>query len=111
MTRPGWLTDIHLEFLQPKKLPAFADHVAEAMPGMVLIGGNTGIASNFALFLQIQQAHLECPIYFVLGNHDFYHGSMAQVRALAAQLTKSEPWRRWLSMQGVVQITKSTGRN
>jgi len=109
MTRLAWLADIHLEFLQTDEVPAFVDHLAEAMPDIVLIGGDTGIASNFALFLQILQTRLECPIYFVLGNHDFYRGSISQVRAIAGQLTKSEPWLRWLSTQGIVQITKTTG--
>ena len=81
--RIAWLTDIHLEFLEPDERAAFVDHLAEAMPDIMLVGGNTGIASNFDLFLQILQTRLKCPIYFVLGNHDFYRGAIAKVRAHA----------------------------
>jgi len=109
MTRVAWLTDIHLEFLQPDEVPAFVGHLAEALPDIVLIGGDTGIALSFASFLQILQTRLKCPIYFVLGNHDFYRGAIAKVRARAEQLTASEPWLRWLPAQGLVPITSTTG--
>jgi len=109
MTRIAWLTDIHLEFLQPNEVPAFVDHLAEAMPDIALIGGDTGIASNFTSFLQVLEMRLECPIYFVLGNHDFYRGSISQVRATAEKLSRSSPWLRWLTTQGIVEITESTG--
>lgn len=91
MTRLAWLTDIHLEFLEPDQRLAFVDHLAESVPDIVLVVGDTGIASNFASFLQIIERRLECPIYFVLGNHDFYRGSIAEVRAAAEKLTKSSP--------------------
>jgi hypothetical protein len=109
MTRLAWLTDIHLEFLEPDERLAFVDQLTEFMPDIVLLGGDTGIASNFASFLQIIEMRLACPIYFVLGNHDFYRGSIAEVRATAEKLSISPSWLRWLPMQGIAEITKSTG--
>jgi len=108
MARIAWLTDIHLEFLEPDAVLPFVDYLAGFNPDVVLVGGDTGIAFNFASFLTIIEKRLKCPIYFVLGNHDFYHGSIAQVRAIAEQITKSAPWLRWLSKQGIVQLTKTT---
>lgn len=109
MKRVAWLTDIHLEFLEPDERLAFVDHLAESVPAIVLLGGDTGIASSFASFLQIIEWCLACPIYFVLGNHDFYQGSIAEGRATAEKLTKSSPWLRWLPAQRIVQITETTG--
>jgi predicted phosphohydrolase len=109
MTRIAWLTDVHLEFLEPEARLAFVDHLAESMPDIVLLGGDTGIATNFDSFLQIMEKRLACPIYFVLGNHDFYRGSIAEVRATAERLTKSAPWLHWLPAEGIVEITKATG--
>jgi 3',5'-cyclic AMP phosphodiesterase CpdA len=106
MPRLAWLTDIHLEFLEPDARLAFVDYLAESMPDIVLVGGDPGIALNFASFLQILERRLACPIYFVLGNHDFYRGSIAEVRAAAERLSKSSSW---LPMQGIVEITKTTG--
>jgi Icc protein len=83
MPRLAWLTDIHLEFLEPDERLAFIDRLAESMPDLVLLGGDTGIATNFDSFLQIIERRLACPIYFVLGNHDFYRGSIAEGRATA----------------------------
>lgn len=109
MKRIAWLTDIHLEFLEPNERLDFVDHVAESTSDIVLLGGDTGIATNFDSFLQIIERRLACPVYFVLGNHDFYRGSIAEVRAAAERLTKSAPRLRWLPAQGIVQITETTG--
>ena len=109
MTRVAWLTDIHLEFLAPKERLAFVDGLTESTPDIVLVGGDTGTASNCAQFLQLIEMRLQRPIYFVLGNHDYYHGSIAQVRAAAEELARSAPWLRWLQALEVVQVTKTTG--
>lgn len=59
MPRINWLTDIHLEFLEPDMRVAFASQLAEDKPDIVLLGGDTGIASNFDSFLQILQTRLQ----------------------------------------------------
>jgi len=45
------------------------------------------------------------PIYFVLGNHDFYHGSITAVRDTVAREAASSRWLRWLPLSGVVPLT------
>jgi hypothetical protein len=45
----------------------------------------------------------------VLGNHDFYKGSIAGMRAKIAQLTKRASLLHWLSESGVIELTPQTG--
>ncbi|MHC4266991.1 MAG: metallophosphoesterase family protein [Planctomycetota bacterium] len=109
MKRIAWLTDLHLEFIEPDELHAFVGHLIHSMPDIVLVGGDTGTADKLASFFQFLEMRLERPIYFVLGNHDYYHGSITQVRAIAEKLSKSAQWLYWLPIQGVVPISVTTG--
>src|SRR5205814_6880233 len=56
--------------------------------------------------LRLLEWSCECPVYFVLGNHDFYRGSIGQVRARVAELARASPWLRWLPEAGVVPLTE-----
>ncbi|MGA1823119.1 MAG: metallophosphoesterase [bacterium] len=109
MKRIAWLTDIHLEFLDLHALHAFIDHCIDSNPDIVLIGGDTGTADRVESFFKVLEARLARPIYFVLGNHDYYHGSITHVRALVEKLSRSAQWLRWLPIEGIAQISASTG--
>src|SRR5436305_186175 len=82
MTRLAWLTDIHLNFLRPAELKTFFDSLPQA--DAFVITGDIGEAHDVL-------AHLRTfadrgPTYFVLGNHDFYRGSIAGIRAEVSAL-------------------------
>jgi hypothetical protein len=51
---------------------------------------------------------LRIPIYFVLGNHDFYHGSIAAVRTRVAREASASPWLHWLTASPVIRLTADT---
>jgi len=85
MKRLAWLTDIHLEFAAAEDVGAFYNGLADAAPDAVLVGGDTGTASSVRRHLLSLEKRLRCPIYFVLGNHDFYGGSIEYVRRIALQ--------------------------
>lgn len=110
MKRIAWTTDIHLDFLEePNQIERFCQNIVEANPDSVLIGGDIAIAATVDEMLFLLAKHLQRPIYFVLGNHDFYKGSIAEVRAKVAQLTRRSSWLHWLSNSGVTELTSKTG--
>ena len=74
----------------------------------ILLGGDIGEADSVTGFLAEIERELQLPIYFVLGNHDFYRGSIAAVREAVAQQTAASQWLRWLSVSGVVPLTATT---
>jgi hypothetical protein len=49
------------------------------------------------------------PIYFVLGNHDFYRGSIGEVREFARKETESSQEIRWLGATGAISLTADVG--
>jgi Icc protein len=106
--RAGWLTDIHLNFVSPRKRSQFYSQLREEQLDILLLGGDIGEANSVAQILAEIERNLAIPIYFVLGNHDFYHGSIAGVRKAVASEAAASPWLRWLPASGVVPLTDKT---
>ena len=109
MKRLAWITDLHLNFLQPPAVEVFCRTVKELAADGVLLSGDIGEASNVAQYLKLLASHIDCPIYFVLGNHDFYKGSIAGVRNQVAALCAAVPKLHYLNNTGIVTLSEMTG--
>lgn len=79
MKRFAWPTDVHLNFLEPDEAEAFYDSLAETDADAFLITGDIGEAPNVADYLNALDHRLDRPVYLILGNHDYYRGSIVQV--------------------------------
>ena len=99
----SWLTDIHLNFC-PERVQELLDRIDATEPDAVLIGGDIGEAPDVTGYLQ-QFATLARPVYFVLGNHDFYRGSIRQVRVAVKGLCQRVENLHYLPSAGVVELT------
>ena len=82
--RATWLTDIHLNFLRPLALAAFYDRVRAEQPQVLLVTGDIGESDSVVRF--VDELGAIAPIYFVLGNHDYYRSSIAAVRGAMERL-------------------------
>jgi len=97
--RVTWLTDIHLNFLWDRKIAAFdpehhdfIEEVLAADSDVILVGGDIAEAPDLIWHLQQLTASLPGKrIYFVLGNHDFYRGSIQRVRGEVTEFCRSRP--------------------
>lgn len=87
--RIAWLSDIHLNFLDERKRRRFADQVAAQTPDAVVIGGDIADGWTVIPALELLASRIERPIFFVLGNHDFYHRGIATVRAAVRDAVRS----------------------
>ena len=101
----AWLTDIHLEHTDAGGPFALCSEVLDAEPDAVLLGGDIGTASTLGGFLGTIERALARPIYFVLGNHDYYGGSITAVRSAVAELARGSEWLHWLPDAGVVALS------
>ena len=109
MKRFAWLTDIHLEFLTPWELDKFLDRLqTERLDALLLTGDIAQAPMLRSVLLQMAQ-QLNIPIYFVLGNHDYYHGSIPKVRTAMTTLTLEKRGLYWLPATGVVELTTDVG--
>ena len=104
-----WATDIHLDFLAPEQVEAFYDSLIEAQPDAVLLGGDIARADNLEAYLRHLDKRISFPVYFVLGNHDYYCSSIAETRNKLRHLVQTSQHLVWLPHAGVVSLTEKTG--
>ena len=105
----AWLTDIHLNFVKPAMMAEFFHHLREYSPDVVMLGGDIAEATDVAYYLAMIDDELKRPVYFVLGNHDFYFGSIREVRDEVEQLCAERPNLVYLTSAGVQRLTDEVG--
>ena len=106
--RIAWTTDLHLNFVDAARIDRLIEELRDSQSDAVLIGGDTGEAVSFARHLKRIADALEVPVYFVLGNHDYYHSSIANVRRVARTLSQQYVLLTWLSEIGPIWLTEET---
>jgi 3',5'-cyclic AMP phosphodiesterase CpdA len=105
----AWVTDIHLNFVSKASLSAFAKNLSDTGVDAVLIGGDIAEAPSVCSYLEHLVDLVDRPLYFVLGNHDYYHGSIAEVRAKVETLQQSDPRLVWMPASEPVALGGETG--
>lgn len=105
MFRLAWLTDIHLNFVQPRERFHFGQRLRDARADALVISGDIAEAQDAKQYLLELASALACPIYFVLGNHDYYFGSIQRVRRQMAQLCAQQPRLRYLTHEDHISLT------
>lgn len=107
----AWLTDPHLNFAGISGAEALCAEVSRRGARALLVGGDIGEAPDLEGWLELMAQRMRPdPVYFVLGNHDFYHGSIASVRARCAELTEAVDNLWWLgACPEPVALTAQTG--
>ncbi len=107
--RLAWLTDIHLNFLQPAQVTEFLARLRECPADAFLLSGDIAEGHNLLDYLQRLDDELDKPVYFVLGNHDFYRNSIAMVRGLTEEFCKESRLLTYLTRSAVIELTPTTG--
>lgn len=87
-----WVTDPHLEFLseERERKALFFEVLSNESADAVLITGDVSNAANLEEDLN-SLAQLDKPVYFVLGNHDFYGGTIAGSIEIAKRAVGKHP--------------------
>jgi predicted MPP superfamily phosphohydrolase len=104
----AWATDAHLNFLTREQIGAFVRRVLALGAAGLALTGDIAEAKTVVPFVEQLAASLRIPIWFVLGNHDFYGGRIATVRAQAKALTEWSPHARWMPAVSVLSLTPQT---
>lgn len=128
--RIAWLTDIHLDHLWPRdvrdvdvvdtppRIVDFCDNVENQNFDAIVISGDISIAGHrfidnfFATTeycLKYLSERFNKPIYFVLGNHDYYFGSINETRAKMVQLSNKSNGLTWLTNGYIVNLSSEIG--
>lgn len=107
MFRVVWATDVHLEFVDASRRLAFYGDLTSASPDVVILSGDIGTAENVSTFLAEIDGIATWPVLLVLGNHDYYHGSIGEVRGSVSRLARASRRLTFLSDAGVVELTST----
>jgi Icc protein len=105
--RLAWLTDIHLNFVDAPTIQRFLESVA-AQADAVAISGDIGESHDIYFYLRRIEEIVKKPIYFVLGNHDFFRGSISQVRRIVTEVAEESKYLKYLTATGVEELTPRT---
>lgn len=103
----AWSTDIHLDHITPES-PAYQRWLAaltEPQVSRVLLTGDLADAHSVIPWLERLSQDTQRPIYFVLGNHDYYHGSISEVREAFKRLEHAQLF--WLDQRGPLIIEQA----
>ena len=104
--RVAWVTDPHFNFLPPLGARGFGQDLAkETDCDSVVLTGDIAEYTVLESEAESFAEGLGKPIYFVLGNHDYYGGSIRTTRAIAKRLGGN---LHWLHKTGVVQLNHET---
>jgi hypothetical protein len=82
----AWATDVHLDSVSEQDVELFCQNLSSDGATGLLLSGDIAEAETFAQWIDHLHARLEIPVYFVLGNHDFYGGDISAVRRRARSL-------------------------
>jgi 3',5'-cyclic AMP phosphodiesterase CpdA len=106
--RIAWTTDLHLNFVSDTDIDRFLEEVRDVRADAVVVGGDIGEADTFAAYLERMTDEIGLPIHFVLGNHDYYKGSISGVREVARALSERSDLPNWLTESDPVWLTERT---
>jgi len=106
--RLSWLTDIHLNFLEEDLRQNFYQEIIYSECDGVLISGDIAEATSIAELLKEMAHYIKKPIYYILGNHDYYRGQVDQVRNEMTELTNKDKNLFWLPASGIQILNENT---
>jgi predicted MPP superfamily phosphohydrolase len=92
-----WTTDLHLDHCQAEEYREFVENVKQRTPPFLLLAGDIAEGASVTEWLSQISTDLSCPIYFVLGNHDFYGASIEKTRKAVEKAAEQNTLLTYLS--------------
>lgn len=96
-----WVSDIHLNFKEYSKRRDFYRCIRRESGNIIVVSGDIAESQDFAYLIKEMEEETNLPVYFVLGNHDFYGSSIKTVKKEAKKL-------KWLGGMSGVQLDLDT---
>lgn len=103
-----WSTDLHFDAADRSQYQMFCELIKSYEPDKVLIGGDISNGASSFIHLTNLTKLVDKQFYFVLGNHDFYYGSIPKIRQEAKNLTQEIPNLHYLTDNGIIPLSEET---
>ena len=110
MARYVWTSDCHLDHLgaDRQRLIEFAESLVIQNPTGIFITGDITTSKKLIYTLSAIEKVVQRPIFFVLGNHDFWEADTTQVRTAMKELTNVSPFIRYMPTVLYQALTPAT---
>ena len=103
-----WLTDTHVTFSFLWKKYALVRHIKNLEADAVFLTGDISNGLFIDYVLYYLATHIDIPIYFVLGNHDYYFKSFNDVHNDIRSLSKRYDNLFWLTENHPLKLKNDT---
>ena len=104
-----WCTDVHSEFCHGDIMNRWVEKVKAYQPAGLILSGDLGTAGSLGKFFEFLDEKFEFPTFFVLGNHDFYGGSIADVCNEVRKICESNKKLIYLDLSKPVALSENVG--
>ncbi|MDG2220004.1 MAG: metallophosphoesterase [Rubripirellula sp.] len=99
-----WTTDLHLDHTAERDRLRWIESIASQGADGVVITGDISEGDDVIAQLQYLANSISMPIFFVLGNHDFYHGSIGTTRQRVVHAARESDNLHYLTDTGAIAL-------
>lgn len=103
-----WYTDTHLDKVFPWTKYFFIKNIIKQNPKAVFLSGDISNGLCTCFDLKLLATFVKCPIYFVLGNHDYHFSSFNKKHEQIRQLCNKYPNLVWLTQEMPIELDKNS---
>lgn len=109
MAKYAWATDVHLDCITSEQgLIAFAESLVVTEPQGLFLTGDISNASQLIYHLSAIERVVQRPVFFVLGNHDYYGSDIDTVRKAMHQVSNMSQFLKYLPLTSFVPLSPNT---
>lgn len=101
-----WFTDTHLDKVAPWTKWFFAKNVGRENAKGIFLTGDISNGKQTCKDLERLSDQISCPIYFVLGNHDYHWSSREKTHDNIRKLCQKHKNLIWMTEAGVVHLNE-----
>lgn len=99
-----WYTDTHLDKVFPWTKIRFIKHIIDQNPKGIFITGDISNGITTCLNLKALSIFVNCPIYFVLGNHDYHFSSIEKTHQKIRKMCEDYPNLIWMTDVDLIEL-------
>ena len=101
-----WVTDPHFDHIKDTTLLfKFFQDVENEKADCLLLGGDFAQADCLIEKLDLLNNNVDIPIYFSLGNHEYYYGAISTVRKMVDEYCAKNPKFTYLTNSDPIKLT------
>ncbi|PAY20433.1 phosphoglycerate mutase [Rhodopirellula sp. SM50] len=100
-----WTSDLHLNHVNLRAWDAWVAQISRCGADALVVTGDISEAEDVVFQLRRMAESISLPIYFVLGNHDFYGSSIGATRRDVASVTRDLPSLCYLTDASTIELT------